>query len=158
MVPSAFVMLAEMPLNANGKLDRRALPTPEARPESEERVPPATPTEEDVAAIWCEVLGLSELSVTEDFFSLGGHSLLATQLISRIAARFSVRLGLAQIFENPTVRDLSRLIDSRQGDAQQPNLSDQAITAKSSETDLLEQAADLDDEGLDALLRSMQEN
>ena len=113
---------------------------------------------EDVAAIWCEVLGLTELSVTEDFFSLGGHSLLATQLISRIAARFSVRLGLAQIFENPTVRDLSRLIDSRQGDAQQPNLSDQAITAKSSETDLLEQAADLDDEGLDALLRSMQEN
>ena len=156
MVPSACVVLPQLPLNANGKIDRRALPAPEWRLEPAARVAPTTPTEAGLAEIWSEILNLPAISVEEDFFSLGGHSLLATQMISRITTRFSLRLGLAQIFENPTVRTLARQIDAEppSGSAK---IDTSAIPSKC-EAALLEQAADLDDDNLDALLRSMAES
>jgi acyl-coenzyme A synthetase/AMP-(fatty) acid ligase len=79
MVPPAFVFLENMPLTPNGKIDRKALPTPEAsnREQPKDFVAPRTATETQIAAIWAEVLGLKEVGVRDDFFGLGGHSLKA---------------------------------------------------------------------------------
>ena len=113
MVPSAFVELEALPLTPNGKVDRRALPKPDesARGFEETFVAPRTPTEEVVAGIWAEVLGLEKVGVHDNFFELGGHSLLATQVISRIRETFQIELPLRNIFESPTVATLAEQID-----------------------------------------------
>ena len=104
MVPSVFVVLAELPLTANGKVDRRALPEPEQGAASgEEYVAPRTATEEIVAGIWASVLKLERVGVTENFFEIGGHSLLATQVMCRIRESFAVELPLRELFEQATV-------------------------------------------------------
>ena len=112
MMPSAFVLLDALPLTANGKINRRALPVPgESRPELEaDYVAPRTPAEELLAAIWGEVLKLNQIGVNDDFFQLGGHSLLATQVISRIREQFSVELPLRYLFEFPTVAGLATAV------------------------------------------------
>ncbi|MFE5481270.1 amino acid adenylation domain-containing protein [Streptomyces sp. NPDC056527] len=94
MIPSAFVWLAELPTGANGKLDRGGLPEPGVRRESA-AVAPRDPFEREVARIWCEVLGLPEVSVTDDLFTLGGHSLQATRIVVRVRAAFGLELPLA---------------------------------------------------------------
>jgi acyl carrier protein len=112
MVPSAFVMLEQLPLTSNGKLDRRALPDPGgARPDlTPTFVAPRTATEEVLAGIWAEVLGLEQVGIYDNFFELGGHSLLATQVVSRTSNVFQVQLPLRQIFEQPNVAGLAGLI------------------------------------------------
>src|SRR5205823_12798013 len=82
MVPSAFVILESLPLTANGKVDLRALPSPEEAQAQPERqlVSPRNPDEEKLVGIWTEVLKLPQVGVTDNFFELGGHSLLATQI------------------------------------------------------------------------------
>jgi amino acid adenylation domain-containing protein len=112
MVPSAFVPLHSLPLNANGKLDRRALPSPDQARESshEEQAMPQSPIEQSIAAIWCEVLSLPRVGVQENFFELGGHSLLATQVMSRVCNQFQVRLPLRTLFEAPTVGGLAAAV------------------------------------------------
>jgi amino acid adenylation domain-containing protein len=127
MVPSAFVMLDELPLSPNGKLDRRALPEPEwSSPDAEGYIAPRTATEEIVAGIWMEVLGAKQVSVHDNFFEIGGHSLLATQVISRVRQTFHVELLLRKVFEKPTVEGLAEIIDSlvqeKQGVALAPPL------------------------------------
>ncbi|HLM47249.1 MAG TPA: amino acid adenylation domain-containing protein, partial [Myxococcaceae bacterium] len=113
MVPSAFVALASMPLSPNGKVDRRALPAPEAPVSSGEAfVSPRNPTEQQLADIWAEVLRLPRVGTQDDFFDIGGHSLLATQIVSRVRAAFDVDLPLGQIFESPTIATLAAHIDS----------------------------------------------
>jgi acyl-coenzyme A synthetase/AMP-(fatty) acid ligase/acyl carrier protein len=109
MVPSAFVMLEQIPLNQNGKVDRHALPVPGGlRPDlSEQFAPPRTPVEELIAEIWIDLLGIECVGVRDNFFELGGHSLLATQVISRIREAFEVELPLSKLFESPTVEGLS---------------------------------------------------
>jgi acyl carrier protein len=109
LVPSAFVPLAALPLNASGKIDRRALPAPDAaRPSlAAAYVAPETPAEEGVAAIWCEVLGVERVSVEENFFESGGHSLLATQVVARVRRGFGIALPLRAFFERPTVAALA---------------------------------------------------
>ncbi len=94
MVPSAFVRMEALPLNANGKLDQAALPEPEA-PSAAAWVAPRTATEELIAGLWAEVLGLPRVSAQAGFFDLGGHSLLATQVVSRVRATFGIELPLA---------------------------------------------------------------
>ncbi len=114
MIPSEFVLLDELPLSPNGKLDRRALPAPDtARPDlAGNYVAPRTPVEEKLAAIWAEVLGLDRVGVQDNFFELGGHSLLATQLISRVRQAFSVELPLRSLFELPTVASLAERVET----------------------------------------------
>ena len=110
MVPSAVVVLDALPLTANGKLDRRALPAPERG--SAARVEPSTPTEALLVEIWSEVLEVEQVGVQENFFELGGHSLLATQVIARIRETFGVDLPLRAVFENPTIAESAVHVDA----------------------------------------------
>lgn len=112
MVPSAFLRIEALPLTANGKVDLKALPSPEQQPGPAERefVNPRNPDEEKLVGIWKEVLKLDQVSVTDNFFDLGGHSLLATQIISRIRNRFRVQMPLHSFLESPTVAGLAEKI------------------------------------------------
>ena len=107
MVPAAFVSMDSLPLNPNGKLDVRALPSPDQQPAAREFVVPRTPDEEKLAQIWQEVLKLNRVGMTDNFFELGGHSLLATQIISRIRNRFRVQMPLQAFLQNPTIAALA---------------------------------------------------
>jgi amino acid adenylation domain-containing protein/FkbH-like protein len=112
MVPSAFVVLDQMPLSPNGKINRRVLPAPEqSRDATAVYEAPRTELEETLARIWSEVLHVDKVGVHDDFFSLGGHSLLATQVISRIRESAGVELPLRNMFEWPTIADLVLKID-----------------------------------------------
>ena len=111
MVPAAFKLMEALPLTPNGKIDRRALPAPEPTL-TEEFVPPHTPTQEVLAAIWAEVLGIKQVGIHDNFFNLGGHSLLATQVISRVRSAFELELPLRSLFASPTVEALSQQIES----------------------------------------------
>ncbi len=109
MIPAAFVFLEELPLTPSGKIDRRALPAPDAsRPAlSEQFVSPRTMTEELIAGIWSELLRVERVGVLDNFFELGGHSLLATQVIARMRETLGVELPLRVFFEVPTVAGLA---------------------------------------------------
>jgi amino acid adenylation domain-containing protein len=109
MVPGAFIVLDKLPLSANGKIDRKALPAPDgARPELEKAfIAPATPLEQMIAAIWTEVLDVKEVGIHDNFFELGGHSLIAMMLVSRVREKLQVDLPLRTIFTRPTVAELA---------------------------------------------------
>ncbi|HET7451576.1 MAG TPA: amino acid adenylation domain-containing protein [Thermoanaerobaculia bacterium] len=115
MIPGAFVELDELPLTPNGKVDRRALPPPPDEAEDPARGrPPSTPTEQCVAAVWKDVLGVADVGVDDDFFRLGGHSVLAARIFARIEEALGVRLPLALLPQAPTVARLADAIDRRQ--------------------------------------------
>jgi amino acid adenylation domain-containing protein/non-ribosomal peptide synthase protein (TIGR01720 family) len=104
MVPSAFVILDNLPLTPSGKLDRRALPAPElAAFATREYLPPQGETEESLARIWRDVLRVQQVGRHDNFFDLGGHSLLATQLATRIRQTLSVELPVRKVFEHATL-------------------------------------------------------
>jgi non-ribosomal peptide synthetase component F len=111
MVPAAFVAMDALPLTRNGKVDRRALPEPDAAAAGAAYVPPRTATEAALAAIWTELLGAARVGAEDGFFALGGHSLLATRVVSRIRQAFGVDLPLRAIFESPTLAALAAEID-----------------------------------------------
>ena len=123
MVPSWFVMLPKLPVNANGKVDRRALPEPERASESASYAPPASETERELAELWKEVLGLRTVGVHDRFFNAGGHSLHAAVLRGQIERRFGVRLPIAELFEHATIRQQAERI----GQAVKPAGGGQAI-------------------------------
>jgi len=109
IIPAVFVELEKIPLTASGKLDRRALPAPLIGGSTGERyVAPRTATEEILAKIWCEVLGVERVGVDDNFFELGGHSLLATQILTRIRQTFRMDLSLTQLFDEQTVSQVAR--------------------------------------------------
>jgi acyl-coenzyme A synthetase/AMP-(fatty) acid ligase len=110
MIPVAWVFLAALPVTANGKLDRGALPPPE-RQQAPDRQPPSTPTEQALAAIWQEVLGVAEVCRDDNFFDLGGHSLLATRLASRLRDAFAVETRLRVLFVSPTLAAMAEQIE-----------------------------------------------
>ncbi len=105
MLPSAIVVLPALPLTPNGKIDRRALPAPEWRGNSD--APPRTPDEEILCHIFGEVLSLDRIGIHDSFFDLGGHSLMAMQLLSRIHATFGIDLPMRSLFDSPTVAQLA---------------------------------------------------
>jgi amino acid adenylation domain-containing protein len=113
MIPAAFVFLKALPLTANGKVDRQALPAPDQSRNAlaTEFVSPRTPTEQIIAEIWTDVLGQEKIGIYDNFFDLGGHSLLATQIISRLRTAFKIDLPVRSLFENPTVITLVERIE-----------------------------------------------
>jgi non-ribosomal peptide synthase protein (TIGR01720 family) len=113
MLPSAIVPLDALPLTPNGKVDRKALPAPDsARPELEEElVAPRTTAERQLAAIWCEVLGVERVGVHDNFFGLGGDSILSIQVIAR-AQQAGLRLTPRQLFQHQTIADLAAVAES----------------------------------------------
>src|SRR6185369_14275297 len=112
MLPAAVVFLDALPLTANGKLDRRALPQPEVSRPADRFVAPEDEVERQLALIWEELLDVRPVGAHDDFFALGGHSLLATQVMSRIRAVLGVDLPLRQLFEHPTVAGLAAAVRS----------------------------------------------
>ncbi len=120
MVPASFVILDELPLLPNGKLDRRALPAPEAvRPDlPQDFVAPSTSVEQSLAGVWSDLLGLPQIGIHDNFFDLGGHSLLTTQLISRVRELFKVDLPLRQVFQQPTIAALAIVIEQAQNNSE----------------------------------------
>ena len=132
MIPSSFVLLDKLPLTPNGKHDRRALPPPDGlRPGWRATfVAPRTPTEKALAELWTGLLGESQVGADDNFFDLGGHSLLATQLLSRVRETFRVELSLRQLFEQPTVAGLSRLIEEATRVASEPRTPEIARVAR----------------------------
>ncbi|QYX31921.1 non-ribosomal peptide synthetase [Sphaerospermopsis torques-reginae] len=116
MIPAAFVFLDNLPLTPNGKINRRALPIPDHTQRNLEVnfVPPSTDTEQELAAIWTEVLNLKQVGIHDNFFELGGHSLLATQAISRLREVFSLDFPLRYLFENPTIAELAQKVTEQQ--------------------------------------------
>jgi amino acid adenylation domain-containing protein len=144
MLPSAFVVLAELPRTISGKVDRRALPKPAQWRTQQELVAPRTPLEETLAQIWCQVLNVERVGIHSNFFELGGHSLLATQLLSRVRAAVAVDVPLRALFATPTVAGLALAITQiqlEQGDEQEMS-------------HLLAEIKQTSDDDLDALLQA----
>jgi amino acid adenylation domain-containing protein len=114
MIPAALVLLEQLPLTANGKVDRKALPAPDnVRPELEQSfVAPRTVTEELLTGIWVEVLGLENIGINDSFFDLGGNSLTSIQVISRILDTFQVELPMRLLFEDLTVAQLATKVEN----------------------------------------------
>jgi thioesterase domain-containing protein/acyl carrier protein len=115
MVPSAFVMLAELPLSTTGKVDRRALPSPAALERNiGEFVAPRDSVELQLAQIWEDILGRSPIGIRTSFFDLGGHSLLAVRLMWMIEERFGQKLELSVLFQGPTIEQLAKVLSGEQ--------------------------------------------
>ena len=109
MHPVFMMVLAALPLTANGKVDRRALPAPDYQ--QAEYVEAETEIEQQLASLWCELLGLEHVSVTANFFALGGHSLLVTRLASRLAQQMQMQVPIKVVFAYPTIRLLAQWLD-----------------------------------------------
>ncbi len=125
MVPTCYVMLDQMPLTPNGKVDRRALPAPQEE-DVEVAARPLNPLEEIVAGLWAEVLGLQNVGAEDNFFDLGGHSLLATQVVSRVRNSLGVEVPLRTVFANPTVAGMCEEIRQQQGTTVKPAVQPRA--------------------------------
>ncbi len=113
MVPAWFVPLPAFPLTSSGKVDRKALPAPDGSRAGREYVAPEGEAQEQMAAIWTEVLRLKEgrrVGANDNFFELGGHSLMATQVLSRVQKAFGVELPLRAMFDTPTVAGLAEAV------------------------------------------------
>ncbi|MFD2473312.1 non-ribosomal peptide synthetase [Amycolatopsis silviterrae] len=117
LVPSAFVALDALPLNRNGKLDRRALPAP-GRAGTAEYVAPRTAAEQRLAAIWADVLGIDRVGADDSFFELGGDSILSMRITSRVRAEFGVEVSPRMLFSAPTLSQFAAELPAEPAGAQ----------------------------------------
>jgi amino acid adenylation domain-containing protein len=117
MMPASFTFLQAFPLSPNGKVDRQALPIPDAgRPElSQTFVAPSTATEELLAEIWSEILGIEKIGIHDNFFDLGGHSLRVIQVVSRIRQTFDLEISVHHLFKNHTISKLIEVMTELAG-------------------------------------------
>lgn len=117
MVPNAFVVLGELPLNPNGKVDRAALPVPATVRSTMVVNQPANPTEKALAAFYTKLLGIENVGVTDNFFDLGGHSLLVTQMLALIGDEFKLQVLATDFYKDPTISGLAKAISAQLADA-----------------------------------------
>jgi acyl carrier protein len=143
MIPSAFVSMDALPLTANRKVDRRALPVPdERRPDIEESfAAPRNAVENALAEIWGEILRIEKVGIQDNFFELGGHSLMATKIFSRLSDFFQVVIPLRQLFLYPTIAEFALIIAGKLEKTEQENVKQ-----------LLDEFEDLSDEEAERLL------
>jgi acyl carrier protein len=114
MVPSAWMVLRQMPTTRNGKVDRQALPNPQGRPEEMgEYVVPSSETEQVLAGLWAELLQVDRVGAADNFFELGGHSLHGVKLVAKVLERFGVELSAIAVFQHPTVQQMAALVSAR---------------------------------------------
>jgi amino acid adenylation domain-containing protein len=113
MVPSAIVILEQLPLNLNGKVDRQALPVPVQRTVTE-LIAPSSTLERQLAALWCGVLGLDQVSVEDNFFEIGGTSILGLRLMARVQRQLGIEVRAVKLYEYPTVRSLAQWLETDQ--------------------------------------------
>jgi amino acid adenylation domain-containing protein len=113
MVPSAFVLMEKLPLTANKKVDRKALPEPTnlSSSFSKDYVEPTTDTEKKLTAIWSSILKIEKIGILDNFFEIGGHSMIAVNMIIRIEKEFGIRLPLATLFEQSDIQKLAKVIE-----------------------------------------------
>ena len=117
MVPAHLLVLERLPLSPNGKVDRAALPKPDASHSLAEWVAPVTEKEQRIAAIWAQVLGAERVGLNDHFFEMGGHSLLATQVVSRVRHGLGIEVALKTLFEQPVLGDFVSCLGDVQGSA-----------------------------------------
>ena len=122
-LPNVYVHMKKLPLNLNGKINYSALPTLEEIKErlDETDVAPRTPSEQSIADIYCEILGVERVSVNDNFFELGGHSLLAIRVMSRIREVFGINLPFQTFFQQPTVAGLALVVTQLQLEEEDEN-------------------------------------
>src|SRR5699024_3419685 len=112
MVPSSMTVLASLPLNANGKVDRRALPEPDwAATAQDEYVEPETPTEELVAKAWARILGTDRIGRDDNFFDVGGDSVKSIQVVGEIRTALDITMPNRTLFDHQTVRSYARAVE-----------------------------------------------
>ncbi|OOC56254.1 MULTISPECIES: non-ribosomal peptide synthetase [Nocardiopsis] len=135
MVPAAFVLVDRVPLTANGKTDRGALPPVDWAGQSRaEYTEPRTRAERDLAALWCDLLGLERVGVHDDFFRVGGDSVGVVRMVARAADAFGTRLPVRTVFDHPTVAELAELLTT--GSAKGADAADTALVPVSRDADL----------------------
>jgi acyl carrier protein len=111
MLPSLFMRLDAIPLTANGKLDRKGLPAPDASLGQHQYVAPSTEVERMLCEVWQQLLGVERVGVSDNFFELGGHSLLAIQMLTQVNSNLSINLNLREVFTRNTIRPIAQLIE-----------------------------------------------
>lgn len=117
MMPTTIMCLSSMPMTPNGKIDRKALPSPDFTQQQEEYVAPNTDIERECCAIWSLLLGIPQIGIRDNFFTLGGHSILAVQLISKLRDALHVELAIHTLFDCPTIEQLAQKIATLTGSA-----------------------------------------
>jgi len=132
MAPSSIVVLDQLPLTPNGKIDRKALPAPDYAKDLLQNgyIAPTTETERTLTQIWSRVLGVEKIGVADNFFMIGGHSLLATQVVSRVRQSFAIEMPLREMFESPTIAELSKAVEKLRAAQSGSAVSATTITAR----------------------------
>ncbi len=114
MLPTIVMIIESWPLNANGKVDKKALPEPDRASIGQEYIAPKTEVEEHLAKVWSELLNLEvqQISTTANFFELGGHSLLISRLVAALNEQYEISLALKEVFELPTIKGIAALVEA----------------------------------------------
>jgi amino acid adenylation domain-containing protein len=123
MVPKQFVRLSHMPLSPSGKLDRKALPEPDSHVVQGEYVAPCSDLEQQLAAIWQDVLDVEQVGLNDNFFELGGHSLLVINVMSRIQLELGVKISVHELFQHAQLRELAEHLQGQGGGISTEKLS-----------------------------------